>query len=136
MIILIKNLYFYISLKIKNMSISLIQHKGKEIVYVDYSHCKTEKELLSVIYELKDFYKDKTGTYSSLSDFTGTFGTRNFIKEANRLGKEVFDARTDKSAALGITGIRKILLTAYNAVMKNKLVPFENKNDALEYLVK
>ena len=57
------------------------------------------------------------------------------MKKANELGKEIFDSRTEKSAALGITGIRKILLQAYNSIMKNKLVPFDDKNEALDYLV-
>ena len=118
------------------MSISFLQHKGKKIVYVDYSHCKTEKELLTVLFELRDVYKNSSENFITLSDFTGTFGSRNFMKEANRLGKELFDAQTKKSSVLGITGLRKVLLQAYNAIMKNKLVPFETKKEALDYLVK
>jgi hypothetical protein len=53
-----------------------------------------------------------------------------------KYGKELFDARTIKNTALGINGVKKILLSAYNITVKNKLIPFDTKEEALEFLVK
>ena len=63
-------------------------------------------------------------------------GSTEFMQRAKQLGKEIFDSRTSKSAVLGVTGIKKILLNGYNMIVKNKLEPFDTKEEALEYLVK
>ena len=117
------------------MNISYINHKNKRIIYVDYRGCKCEDDLLLVINKLKEHYERTTENHILLNDFTGAFGTRNFMKHANKLGTEIFDARTTKTAALGIEGLRLVLLTAYNKVVKNKIMHFNSKEEALEYLV-
>ncbi len=118
------------------MSISYINHKEKKILYIDYTQCKSSEELILVLHKVRDEYKNSNEMFLSVSDFTGTFGSKEYMDEAKKIGKEVFDDKTLKSALLGITGIKKILLNAYNLIVKNKLVPFDNKEDALEYLVK
>ena len=57
------------------------------------------------------------------------------MKKASEYGKEVFNERTSKNAAIGVSGIKKILLQAYNLVVKDKLLPFNTKEEALEYLI-
>jgi hypothetical protein len=118
------------------MSLSYINYKGKRILYVDYTQCKTTEEMLKVLEDVKKEYENTTHMFISINDFRGTFGSSEFMKRASQLGKELFDKRTLKTTVLGITGIKKILLNGYNALVKNKLVPFDTKEEALEYLVK
>lgn len=117
------------------MSISFLYHKGKKIMYVDYTQCKTPKEMLAVLESVRQQYEKTTESYLTINDFTGTYGSDEFMKKAHELGPKVFDKRTIKSAVLGITGIKKILLQGYNLIIKHKQVPFNTKQEALEYLV-
>ncbi len=118
------------------MSISYVYHKGKKIMYVDYSHCKNVEEMLQVLDEVRKEYEKTTETFVAVADFRGNFGSTEFMEKAKKLGKDLLDARTTKTAVLGVTGIKKILLNAYNAFVKHKLVPFNTKEEAFEYLVK
>jgi hypothetical protein len=57
------------------------------------------------------------------------------VEEVKVLGQEVFKEKTIKSAVLGVTGIKKILLVVYSKFSKDDVVAFDRYEDALEYLV-
>jgi hypothetical protein len=118
------------------MSVSYIQHKGKKIMFIDYTQCKTSKETLDVLETVRQEYLKTDEMIISLNDFRDAYGSSEFMKKASELGKELFDKRTYKTAAIGVTGIKKILVNAYNAFMKNKLYIFNTREEALEWLVK
>jgi hypothetical protein len=118
------------------MALSYILHKGKKIMYIDYSKCKNLDEMLAVLDSAKKEYEKTTESYLTINDFSNTFGSKDFMNKAKELGPVIFDKRTIKSAIIGVTGIKRILLQAYNTVVKNKQVPFDTKDEALEYLVK
>jgi len=118
------------------MSISYIQHKGKKILYVDYSQCKTVNDTINVLEMVRNEYLRTSESYLSLNNFTGVSSNNEYMELVKKYGKEIFDARTIKNAAIGITGIKKILLSAYNLIVKNKLMAFDTREEALEYLVK
>ncbi len=117
------------------MSISLIQYKGKEILYTDYSKCKNSDEMLAILYELENYFKNSEGSILNLSNFSGAFANMKFMAESKRLKIEVFEKKLLKGAAIGIGGLQKVLLKAYNKISKSKLIFFENKVDALEFLI-
>ena len=117
------------------MGFSYITHKGKKVLFVDYTKCKTPEEMIVLLEKAKDEYENSSVKILGLSDFTGTFGTDAFMKRAKKLGP-YFDQKTDKSATIGIVGIKKILLQAYNRFIKIKNIPFNTKQEALDYLVK
>ena len=58
------------------------------------------------------------------------------MAEEKKLGKELFSAMEKKTAAIGITGIQNILLQAYNAFSKDKIVPFATEQEAKDWLIK
>lgn len=116
------------------MSLSYIYHKGKKILFIDYSNCKRIEDMLSVLDEVKKEFKKTSDNFLTLNNFNNAFGSKEFMAKANKYAKEIFDKRTTKSAVLGITGIKKILLNGYNNFVKNKQVPFDTKEKALDYL--
>lgn len=116
------------------MSITYIPHKGKQIMYIDYSQCKTVEQTLEVLEAVKREYEKTDGQILTLNNFEGAFGSSEYMKKANEYGKEIFNKRTAKNAALGVSGIKKILLHGYNAVVKDKIKPFNTKEEALDYL--
>jgi hypothetical protein len=118
------------------MSISFIQHKGRKILYIDYSECKSIKETLEVLEQVRNEYLRTNESYYTLNNFTNAPSNNEFMEAAKKYGKELFDARTIKNTGIGIIGIKRILLSAYNLTIKNKLIPFETKEEALDFLAK
>lgn len=118
------------------MSISYENYKGKRIMVIDYTQCKTPQDTIDVLTKVKIEYQHTTGDVLSMNIFTGVIPSNEYIDLAKKWGKEYFDARSVKTACIGITGVKKILLSAYNMTVKNKLVPFDTKEQAFEYLVK
>tara|TARA_Y100001949_G_C15783468_1_gene241691 strand:+ start:57 stop:416 length:360 start_codon:yes stop_codon:yes gene_type:complete len=117
------------------MPVSTINYKNKRIVFIDYTDCKTKEEMIATLREAAELFKASPEKVLSLSDFTDAFGSKEFMDESKRLSVEVLRAKTEKAALLGITGIKKVLLKGFNAFSTNKLVPFDTKEEALEYLV-
>jgi hypothetical protein len=118
------------------MSISYISHKGKKILYIDYTNCKTIPETLAVLEEVKNEFLNSTGDWLTLNDFRGGYGSSEYMKKANQYAREIFNQRPAKNAAIGVNGLKKILLQAYNSVVKDKIIPFDTKEEALDYLAK
>lgn len=118
------------------MGHSFITYKGKRILYVDYTTCENTQDTINVINGVRDLYLKTTESYLSLNNFTNVAVNNEYMEVVKKYGKEIFDARTTRNAAIGITGIKRVLLGAYNIVVKNKLLAFDTKEEALEYLVK
>ncbi|MBU2914993.1 hypothetical protein [Reichenbachiella agariperforans] len=120
------------------MSISQITHRGKKIVLIDYSKCKNKQDMLQLGSEVPDYLIDLPEEHLLiLFDYTNAHGSSEFMKQANESRERVLHHKTTKSAAIGITGIKKILLKGYNALSSNDgMQPFDTKEAALEYLLK
>lgn len=118
------------------MSLSFINHKGRKILYIDYSNCKTPQETINVLNKVRDLYLTTNESYYTLNNFTNAPSNNEYMDLAKKYGKEIFDARTLKNTAIGFNPIKKIMLAAYNLVIKNKLIAFDTKEEALEYLAK
>jgi len=115
------------------MSVSYIYHKGKKIMIVDYTKCKSVQDTLDVLEKVRQEYLKSNEMLITLNDFRDAYGSNEFMQKANQLGKELFDKRTLKTAAIGVVGIKKILVNAYN-MFENKLVMFNTKEEALDWL--
>jgi hypothetical protein len=118
------------------MSISYVTHKGKKILYIDYTKCKTIQETLDVLEEVKKEFYNSAGVWLTLNDFRGGYGSTEYMKKANQYAREIFNQRPARNTAIGVTGMKKVLLQAYNAVVKDKIVPFDTMEEALDYLAK
>lgn len=90
--------------------------------------------MLEVLNLAADHFRTITGKVSWMIDASDAFVGPDFMKEAKRLNKEVFDQKVDKGAIIGISGIKKILLNAFNALSKQKLIPFSTKDQAMDFL--
>ena len=117
------------------MPVKYIQYKGKTILYIDYRNM-TGNEGIATLHEEEKEVRTWTQPGLVLNDFRNSKATSEFMAEAKRLGKELFSAMEKKTAAIGVTGIQNILLQAYNAFSKDKLVPFATEEEAKEWLIK
>jgi hypothetical protein len=115
-----------------------IDFKSKKVLVNDYTGIKMEKDM---ILHLHEFYKllqvlEPGAELLVLLDFSGTFVTPGFLEVARKYEKEVMDKHKAKRAVLGVTGAKEVLLKGFNLFTKNKLTPFQNRQHALDYLVK
>jgi len=117
------------------MPINWMEHKGKKILYIDYSN-QTKEDTIKMLDDVKEVFLKLDEKVLVLDNFEGCFASDEFMKKAKEYGKEYFAPKKKKAAALGINGIKKILLSAFNTFSSDKLVPFDTKEEALEYLVK
>lgn len=120
------------------MGVEWIEHKGRQILYMDFRDQETPQMIehlelgQRMILELPEESK-----FLGLYNYTGATVTVEYMARVKELGKAVFEPRSEKTAILGVTGIRHILLAAYNRVTgagaTQKL--FDNRQEALEWLV-
>lgn len=120
------------------MPISDITHQGKQVVLVDYSDCKKKQQMLDLALELTDYLLAKPDKHLLvLFDYTDAFLSSEFMKVAKEGRAKLYQTKTAKAAALGVTGIKKVLLKGYNALSKGEGIQmFDTKTEALDYLVK
>jgi len=118
------------------MSVSFIHYKGKKILFADYSNCKTPQDTIAVLELTRNAYLSSNEMFLALNNFSNAPSNTEYMELAKKYAKEYFDTRNIKEACFGITGIKSILLSAYNLVVKNKILNFNSREEALEYLVK
>jgi hypothetical protein len=118
------------------MSISYIFHKGKKIMFCDYSQCTTKEDSIHVLDLAREEYLKSDEDFLVLNDFSGGVISNEFMDKAKKYGAELFDRRTPKTVSIGITGMKKVFVSTYNLFVKNKLTFFDTKVEALDYLVK
>lgn len=119
------------------MPVSWIEYKNKKIIYSDYSN-QSGEQILNTLKEVEAFYLklDKQKKYLSLSTFEGSHVSQDFMKVSKEIGKETFEPRILKGALIGITGVKKVLLKAYNLFSNSDLTPFDTEEQAKEWLIK
>ena len=119
------------------MPVKYIQYKGKTILYVDFRNMTGDqtKEAIATLDEEAKIMGTWTQKGLILNDFHNSKASQEFMAHAKKLGKEVFAENVKKSACIGITGVQNILLQAYNAFSKDKLVPFATEEEAKEWLI-
>jgi hypothetical protein len=117
------------------MEIKWVEHNKKKVLLIDYTGLKMEKEMIQLLQQLPPYLAEGgAGTLLMLTDLTGCFATPGFMDAARKMEKEVFSKYQLKQAILGITGAKEILLKGFNLLSKNKLIPFNDKTEALNYL--
>ncbi|OHD07316.1 MAG: hypothetical protein A2086_03115 [Spirochaetes bacterium GWD1_27_9] len=119
------------------MSVNWIEYKGKKILYCDYRCFKQEKEWLENIEIVAKELINSQEKVLSLTDFRNAEGLgQDYLTRAKVLGKEIIKDKVERSAVIGISGMRKLLLNTYNLLSGDKMIIFEDEITAKEFLVK
>jgi len=118
----------------KTNRIKWITHKGKRILFEDYSGLQGD-EMLHVLHETQAVYKSLSAPVPVLVDLTNAGTDELFLEEIKRIGKE-YEALIERIGNVGVTGAKKLLATAYHAVtaQTNKSGYFSNMEDAKNFL--
>lgn len=111
-----------------------LTYKGEQIFFQDYTNLEGD-EVACLIPAFTEIELDmvKEGSVQLL-DFTESFANRaaiNALAEAAKLTKHLYE----KTAVLGITGIKKILLNALNRITNIGAKAFASEEEAKKWLI-
>ncbi len=113
-----------------------IEAKGKKILYSDYSGLKTTEELVAVLDEQIKQASLVPSKFLGMSNFADASVSSEFMDKINKAGKEIFEAKVEKIAVLGITGLKSVLFQAYMRFTGAKTTKtFNTEEEAIAYLV-
>ena len=117
------------------MSFCWKTYKGKKIFYVDYSGLNSD-QMIKLLNETCEILEKSPEKVPLLTSFENTTGTTEFMNEVKRLGKEVITAKTTKTALLGISSLKGVLVQGYTFFTGEKnLKAFKTEQEAMEWLV-
>ncbi|MFX0072863.1 MAG: hypothetical protein ACFFAO_17435 [Candidatus Hermodarchaeota archaeon] len=110
-----------------------ISHKGKDILFEDYTNVSYSKfpELIIAVKNItiENGYRD----YLLLIDFTDSYADKNTMDVLLEAAKET-KPFINKTAVLGITGIKKVLLNSINFLAGMGVKAFNSEEEAKEWL--
>jgi hypothetical protein len=112
---------------------SIITHKGREILYVDYRGMK-EQDILEEMDKATEFALKENRPLLRLSNMTDVYAVPSVVDKAKASGKRTKHL-TIKRAAVGITGAKKVLFNAFNRVSGNNARAFDDVEEAKDWLV-
>ena len=118
------------------MPVSFLSNNNKKVLHIDYSGLKKKEEMMETLQEVvKIFESSGDERFLVLIDITDSAGHQEWMEESKKYGKRM-GPKTIKSAIVGVTGLKKVLLMGYNAVVGGRVKPYGSKEAALDYLTK
>ena len=114
--------------------LSHIDHKGKEIIYINYSKLKGD-ELNNAIDSVKHYFENSNlRDVLSLTDVTDAVADRPAMAKLQDIANY---CRTieKKSALVGVTGLKKVLVDGVNMLTNRDFRSFDTVAAAKEWLV-
>ncbi len=112
-----------------------ITHKGKEILFIDYNGTTDDNEMIIILKKAQQIIIQENKEYLQLVDMSNAHATSKYMKEAKLVATET-PKLAIKRAIVGITPIKKVILTGYNFIIGGiGLKPFDNLEEAKDYLV-
>ena len=116
------------------MSITWISYKNKNILHLKYSGLSPEAMCEQIKLATKTIIETKSTENLVITDMLDCFVDNDFVELAKEQGKLSLPF-CQKSAIVGITGIKKILLKGVNAISPKPRVPFDTLDEAKEWIV-
>lgn len=115
--------------------VSKIMHKGKEILFIDYNGTADDNEMIAILKKAQQIIIQDNREYLQLVDISNAHATSKYMTVAKQVAKDTPKTAT-KRAIVGITPMKKILLSGYNFIIGGiGLKPFTTLEEAKDYLV-
>jgi len=117
----------------------IITHKGEDIIYLDYHGLKKPEDFQDKVgetikrtkYYLENGIKDIL-VLTDLSDSYIYGDAPKYLKESTKMARPF----VKKSAVIGISGAKRILLNMVNLFSGYETKAFQTKEEAIDWLVK
>lgn len=118
------------------MGVKWIEHKGQRILYVDHRGLTSEGAIEN-LRSAEQMVAGITGDLRLLTNFEGSVINSQAMQAIKESGKEYIEPIAEKSAVVGIKGIRHVLVQAYNRFTGagEYQQMFDTEEEALEWLV-
>ncbi len=116
------------------MGAEWILHKGKKILYINYSGLNLQEQLDLVREATQELLDSGSKENLTLSDIRGISITAEFVDLAKEMGKQSGSV-TKKAAILGVEGLKKFILYGVNKFSGNVREPFNTIEEAKDWLV-
>lgn len=118
------------------MPVEWIEHKGKRIMFIDHRECSSQEMINNIDLSAEMLQDIPSGVKCRyLANIEGATIDTNVMTRLKQVGKE-FDPKVERSALVGVRGIRNILVQGFNRVTgagkTQKL--FDTQEEALEWL--
>ena len=121
--------------------IQWIEHKGKKILYIDYSNLHTsvpaqKEEALEVMRQVRRIFEalnEKTLFISDVTDSVPDKDTLDGLKELAGFANE--KQIVAKECVVGMSSMQKVLMNVINFVSRARLTMFDSVEEAKEWLV-
>lgn len=118
------------------MRVTWVNHKGKKILFSNYVGCKTAEEMIEVLHKEAETLKAQSNKTLVMADFSNSFANDKYMDEVKKVGNAILKSKIEKTATVGISGIKKILFKAYITFTGQKDVKlFDTQKEALDWLV-
>jgi hypothetical protein len=113
--------------------IKFIHHKGKQILYIDFSNCSPQEMLSHMQQAQRLISTQPKNSVFTLTDVTNAHYDRKVsaaLKEYTNANKPFVKA----AAVVGISGLKEVILNAIIFFTRRSFSLFENLEDAKEWL--
>jgi len=120
-----------------NNRIRWIEHKEKQILYIDYSNFLNTDETIKTILEVNDFIK-RLGKYELLLlvDVRKSNADEKIIVEALKNSALIIKPYIKKAAVVGVTTMQQIILTVVNVFSGLGIKPIDTIDEAKDWIIK
>ncbi len=115
------------------MSIKYIKHQNKDILVASFNECDGHEQMMDLAVKLRDEVVGSAGGLRVLTNYEGVLLNPQFMSKVKEMGKQA-QGKVVKSAVIGVSGVKKILLNAYNRYTKRNVVAFDTYQQAIDYL--
>lgn len=115
--------------------VRFIQHRSRQVLLLDYTHCDNEKEMLSMVERRKRIVSQQPpGSLLTLTDVTGATFTKTTLEQIKAAA--MLDLPYVRRAAMvGVDTLPKGLLEAVKTFASRDWQKFDSRKDALDWLV-
>jgi hypothetical protein len=117
------------------MKSGLEEYKGKKVFVARYDHL-TMEQIKTEVEDVKQFMGGiPGGTALVLVDTEGTIISPEVLNQFKQISAQASGKLTTRTAILGMNGPRKTFLEIVSKFSKNKVVPFDDRQSAMDWLV-
>ncbi len=117
-----------------NFNVKTLNHMGKKIIFTDFTTCKSQKQIWSMMNEAKSILLTHPEIQSSVSDVSGVPIGSEVLREWKKMTKEVLNKRLTKTAVIGMHGLKTILFHSIASITTNEIKTFNTKEESLSWL--
>jgi len=107
--------------------------RDMDYIYLDCRPLK-EDEMITILEEAADEMKKNKEKVVVLANVTGSVITPEFMERFKSLTAEVYREYVQRTAIVGVDGMKNVIVKTYNFLMKRDVHTFSSEEEALQYL--